>query len=613
MTDEGREPTTSNPFAGVVALQREVSRTAADAVRKSAVLDDRLTSMASVGVGETPSEVVYTENKLELLHYEPLTETQHEVPVLVVYALINRPFVLDLQPDRSVVRRLLEAGHDVYLVDWGEPSRLDASLGIYDYVERYIDNCVDVVRDRSGQDAINVLGYCMGGTLSTIYAALHPEKVETLGLMATGLRFEDTAGVLERWGDAAYYDPRTVTDAFGTVPAEFLAAGFALMDPVANYLSKYVHLYDRLENEDFVENFARMERWLSDGVDVAGEVYAQFLEEIYQENRLYRNELEVGGEHVDVTNLDMPILQIVGEYDNLVPTEASLTFDDVVPADVTVIEYPTGHVGLSMSEAVHRDVWPEVAEWFFEHSGTPSLADVIGEGIEQVLGYDVETDVTAGDADEVEIRIADASGRVEGGIVDRNVGAIRRFVEETLGVEVLLEETPDGIVVQVESDEETGRAVVGGIGAAISDEIAEAIADLDIAAAVELENVGGIGPTYAGRLREAGIEDIAGLAATDPEAVADAAEATRAQARDWVASARELASRTTRAEVPTSGLEAVDGIGPVYADRLRRAGIRSLAALADAEAESVADAAGVSVEEASDWVERADAVVRTGD
>ncbi|MFC6942452.1 class III poly(R)-hydroxyalkanoic acid synthase subunit PhaC [Salinirubellus sp. GCM10025818] len=541
MTDNSWEPTKSNPVTNTAAIQREVMKTAADVIRKSAIADDRLTSMASVDVGETPSEVVYTENKLELLHYEPLTESQHDVPILVVYALINKPFILDLQPDRSVVRRLLEAGHDVYLIDWGEPSRLDVSLGIYDYVERYIDNCVDVVRDRSGQDAINVLGYCMGGTLSTIYAALHPEKVKTLGLMATGLYFEDSGGILELWGDGAYYDSRGVTEMFGTVPAEFLAIGFALMDPIANYLTKYVHLYDRLENEDFVENFARMERWLSDGVDVASEVYVQFLEDIYQSNCLYRNELEVGGEHVDIMNLDMPVLQIVGEYDNLVPNEASLAFNDVIPADVTVIQYPTGHVGLSMSDTVHRDVWPEVAEWFFEQSGAPSLADVIGEGIEEVLGYDVETDVTVGGADEVEVRIAGESGHIDHGIVQRDVESIRRFVEDALGVDIRISEGSDGIVVQVQGDETAGRVVVMGIAAAISEEIEEAIEDADLAAAVELEDVEGIGPTYAGRLREAGIEDVMSLATTEPETVAAAAEATRDQAQDWVESARDLA------------------------------------------------------------------------
>jgi polyhydroxyalkanoate synthase len=544
MPEEDSRTTTPPPVTLAAAVHREAVRTAGDAVRKWAIADERVATMASVDVGETPSDVVYAENKLDLHHYEPLTETQHEVPILVVYALINRPFVLDLQPDRSVVRRLLEAGHDVYLIDWGEPSLLDASLGLYDYVERYLGNCVNVVRERSGRDAINLLGYCMGGTMATAYAALHPEAVETLGLMATGLYFDDTGGVLERWGDEAHYDPRAVAETLGLVPEEFLAAGFALMDPVANYLTKYVHLYDRLENEDFVENFARMERWLSDGVDVPGEVYAEFLEAIYQDNRLFENELTVGGERVDVTNLDMPVLQVVGSFDSLVPKEASLTFDEVVPGDVTVVEYPRGHVGLSMSDAAHRDVWPEVAEWFFEQSGAPSFADVIGEGIEEVLGYDVETDVTAGDADEVEIRLAHPSGHVERDVVSRDSRAIREFLEATLDASIRVEEAPDGIVVRVCGADASGTTLVTGIGAAISEEIAEAVADADIAAGVELEDVEGIGPTYAGRLRRADVRAVADLAAADVEAVAEAAEVSEALAGDWVERAGALDDST---------------------------------------------------------------------
>lgn len=156
----------------------------------------------------------------------PLTEFQHPVPILIVYALINRPYILDLLADRSIVRRLLEAGHDVHLIDWHEPSWLDQRLGLQDYVNRYIDNCVDKVRERSGQDDINILGYCMGGTMAAIYAVLHPEKVNALAVTATRLCFEDTGGVLELWGDEDYYDPRAVADALQTVPGEFLAAGF---------------------------------------------------------------------------------------------------------------------------------------------------------------------------------------------------------------------------------------------------------------------------------------------------------------------------------------------------------------------------------------------------
>ena len=360
---------TMNPFTLPLHLQRRTIKHTAEFVKKATVAPQRAERMAEVEVGQTPSEVVYTNPQFELLHYEPLTEEQHNVPILVVYALINRSYILDLQPDKSVVRRLLENGFDVYLIDWNEPSRLDASLSLGDYVNRYIDTCVDAIRERDGLDDVNILGYCMGGTMSTMYAALHPEKVRNLGLMATGLCFDDTGGILEQWGSSEQYDPATVTETFGNVPAEFLAVGFAQMDPVDNYVTKYVRLYDNLEDEAQVEFFARMERWVRDGVDVAGEAYRQFIEDIYQENKLYRNDLYLDGHHVDIENLTMPVLQIVGSFDHLIPPEASKPFSDVIPSEETdIFEFPAGHVGMAVSGKAHADLWPRVATWFAERS-----------------------------------------------------------------------------------------------------------------------------------------------------------------------------------------------------------------------------------------------------
>ena len=449
--------------------------------------------------------------------------------------MINRPYILDLQPDRSIVRRLLEAGHDVYLIDWHRPSRLDAHLGLADYVTRYIDNCVDVVRDRSNQDSINVLGYCMGGTMSAMYAALNPEKVNALALMATGLYFEDSGGVLELWGDADYYDPAAVTDTYGNVPGDFLAAGFNLMDPVANNVTKYLHLYNRLENEDFVENFARMETWLADSVDVAGRAYTEFIEDIYQDNLLYKNELTLDGEPVDVTNIDMPLLQIMGEYDTLVPPAASKPFNDVVGTDdVTTIEYPTGHVGLAMSNSSHRDVWPEVTEWFLEHSGRPALADVLGEGLEEALGVDVETDVTVGDADELRIIVSGADGQVADAIIPREVTEIERFLEDTLDADIDVTFSDTGITVAVTTAEGTTTTVVQNVGEAIRTEVEESVQETDVAMVLDLEEIEGIGDTYARRLRTAGIDSVAALAAADPATVAEAADASQRLARRWI-------------------------------------------------------------------------------
>ncbi|WP_276273469.1 poly(3-hydroxyalkanoate) polymerase subunit PhaC [Haloarcula litorea] len=464
-----------NPFKAAVDWQTKTLEAMSEAADTSQVADERLELMESVEVGQTPSEVVYEENKLELLHYDAEAagievdeEDKESVPILIVYALINRPYILDLQEERSVVRRLLEAGHDVYLIDWNEPSRLDQHLTLDDYVNRYMDNCVDVVRERSGQDAVNILGYCMGGTMSVMYSALHREKVNTLGLMAAGLCFDQTGGVLEEWGSDEYYDPQDVVDTFGNVPAEMLDIGFALMDPVDNYVSKYIRLFENLENEAFVENFGRMEKWLGDGIDVAGDTYVQFLEDVYQDNKLYNNELELDGKHVDLENLDMPVLQLMGKYDHLIPPAASKPFTDVIPSeDTETIEFSTGHIGLSVSSSTHEELWPEVAEWYSERSG------------EEV---DIEVE-SPGEGD----------------------------VEETA------EEAVEDVADDVDATDE-----------------AAAVEETGTEEAADVETVDGIGPTYADRLRGAGIETVAELEARDAAEIAEIAETSESRAQDWL-------------------------------------------------------------------------------
>ncbi|WP_049894236.1 class III poly(R)-hydroxyalkanoic acid synthase subunit PhaC [Salinarchaeum sp. Harcht-Bsk1] len=477
-----------NPYAGFLDMQRTAWEQATEAAEKLGAAPDANESIASVDVGETPSEVVYEENKLRLLHYEPLTEEQHDVPILIVYALINRPYILDLQPSRSVVRTLLENGFDVYLIDWGEPSILDTSLTLEDYVTRYIDNCVDEVRDRSGQDSINILGYCMGGTMSSMYATLEPEKVRNLGLMAAGLCFAGEGGILELWGDEEYFDPDAVTETFGNVPAEFLDTGFALMDPVENYVTKYVRFYENMEDEDFVENFARMEEWLGDGIDVAGAAFDEFIEDIYQENKLYENELYLGDRHVDVNEIDMPVLQIVAEYDHLIPPGASKPFNDVVGTDdVTTMEFATGHIGMSVSSRSHAQLWPDVCEWFEERSQLEDDEPATESAAEPEP--DTESAAEADDeASASETSISEAEGADEAATEDAETG---------------------------ESEAETADAAT-------------------------LQDVDGIGPAYEERLEEAGISTVAALADADAAALAADTEVAPNRILSWIEQAEQL-------------------------------------------------------------------------
>lgn len=223
---------------------------------------------AAAEVGQTASEPVYTENKLELHRYEPPADVEQtvDVPLVIVYAIINRPYILDLQPERSVIRRFLERGFEVYLVDWGEPSRLDASLGLADYADRYLGNCVKAIRDEIGSDMVNLLGYCTGGTLAAIFAALYPERVNALGLLAPVLDFDAGEGIFRLWGREDYFDSQCMTDALGNAHGDLLGFGFSLLDPGEYHLARYLRLFEHLDDEAFVQRFARRLRWGFDTV-----------------------------------------------------------------------------------------------------------------------------------------------------------------------------------------------------------------------------------------------------------------------------------------------------------------------------------------------------------
>ncbi|WP_159904184.1 class III poly(R)-hydroxyalkanoic acid synthase subunit PhaC [Salinirussus salinus] len=455
-------------------------RRAADVLRKLGVAPDRLKTLLTAEVGHTPSEVVYEENTLELHHYEP-DERRHEAPVLVVYALVNRPYILDLQPDRSVVRRLLEGGFDVYLLDWGEPTRLDATLDMGDYVGRYLDNVLDATCEHAGVGAVHLLGYCMGGTMALMHTALEGERVRTLGLMATPVAFEGTGGILERW--ATYFDPEVAVETLGNMPAELLSVEFSMMDPVDQYITKYVQLYENIEDDAFVENFARMERWIWDGVDVAGAAFAEFVGEVYKDNNLVAGEYALDGRPVHLEDVEVPLLTVVGEYDHIVPADSSRPVVDLVGSeDTRLVEFPRGHIGISVSGKAHEELWPEVCEWYAARDAAEP--DTGGVGAGGTDGDGTDDDGRSGDAAAARAAVRAVAERAQAAASGRG------------------------------GESDTGGGTVDG--------------------AVDVETVEGVGPTYAGRLREAGIETVADLAEYDARLLAAVADAPEGRARRWL-------------------------------------------------------------------------------
>jgi len=324
-----------------------------------------VTGLGEVEVGCTARDAVYTEDKLTLYRFRPLGEDAGLAPVLICYALVNRPWMVDLQEDRSLVRGLLQRGLDVYLIDWGYPDGADRFLEIDDYVNGYLDRCVDAVRRASGRQAINLLGVCQGGTFSLCYTALHPEKVANLVTMVTPVDFQTPENLLSRW--ARDLDVDRMVDVMGNVSGELLNAVFLSLMPFRLTSQKYVALADIIDDKRQLENFLRMEKWIFDSPDQAGETFRQFIKWMFQENRLVEGNLEIGGRKVDTRQIRCPVFNVYATQDHLVPPSASIPLEGLVGSDdYTTFAFKGGHIGIYVSGRA-RQVPEAIADWLEAH------------------------------------------------------------------------------------------------------------------------------------------------------------------------------------------------------------------------------------------------------
>jgi len=313
-------------------------------------------------IATTPYDVVYEEDRVKLKHYKPTTEIQLKRPLLMVYALINRETMLDLQPGRSVVQNFLQEGIDFYMIDWGYPTRKDRYLTIDDHVNGYMDNIVDFILERHDLDKINLMGICMGGTFSVIYSALHPEKIKNLVTTVTPTNFDTDQGLLHIW--MKDLDADRIVDTFGNIPGDIMNLGFLLLNPARLMIDKYVGFLENIDNKTFVENFIRMEKWIFDSPDVPGETFRQFIRDCYQKNLLIQSKMEVGGKRVDLKKITMPLLNYYGKYDHLVPPEAcELLTSKVGSKDTEDVCLDTGHIGIYVSSKCQKVFAPKIARF----------------------------------------------------------------------------------------------------------------------------------------------------------------------------------------------------------------------------------------------------------
>ncbi len=326
---------------------------------------------AQADTGQTPKATVWTKNKARLYRYEPEREKKYPVPILIVYALINRPYVLDLIPGNSLIEYLVGEGYDVYMLDWGIPGDEDSEMTFEDYVLDYLPRAMRKVRRISGTEEVTLFGYCMGGTMAAMYAALFPERLKNLILLTAPVAFpREHIGLYSLFTDEKYLNPGLMADAFGNIPGEFVDTGNRMLKPVTNYVGTYVNMWERIFEEKPMETWLAMNKWVNDGPPFPGEAFKQWITEFYQQDKLVKGEISLRGRRVDLSNIEVPLLNIAGEKDHICTLpQAEATMNLVSSEDKEFFVLDAGHVGLMTGRGAKKGLWPKVNDWLSTRSG----------------------------------------------------------------------------------------------------------------------------------------------------------------------------------------------------------------------------------------------------
>lgn len=311
----------------------------------------------------TPMHAVYRENKLTVWKTNTPEKTD-KVPLLLVPALINRHYILDLSEKNSLVAALAEAGYEVFLVDWGTPQPEDRWQNFSDVITGSLRRIVRKVTRLQGQKPV-LFGYCLGGILSNIFASCYPNSIAGLVAMTAPVDFSK-AGYLSLWTQARHLDPYTLVDALGNVPPELVQNGMMSLKP-AQILKKWRSAWDKQDNADFLDSFFTLEHWVTDNIPFPGGTWQQYIHWLYQDNRLMHDALWIEDMHAKLENIQCPVLTIVASHDHIVPVESATPLHDKVGSeDKELLELKGGHVGIIASSKLFPQLVSSFTEWLDE-------------------------------------------------------------------------------------------------------------------------------------------------------------------------------------------------------------------------------------------------------
>ena len=321
-------------------------------------------------LGVTAKETIYAQGTMKLHHYRPLADDVYRVPVLIVTSLVNQPYILDLAPGQSMVEFLLRQGFDVFLIEWGRPRREHKDLVLEDYVLERIPACIERVQQVSGEKDVSIIGYCVGGLLAALYAALTPPApkgpLKNLVCMAAPVN-GDGLESLKAWMGKDF-DEEALLAQYGNVPGDWVQNALRALRPFGK-LAGAMSLLNNMDKIDAVRSNLRMGKWETDNLPFPGGVFRQMVNGFLRKNQLVKGTWVIGGQRVKLGDIKVPFLHLLAQDDHITPYASSKDLVQLVGSlDKQEIIVKGGHVGLVAGRGAELRMWPALEDWLAQRS-----------------------------------------------------------------------------------------------------------------------------------------------------------------------------------------------------------------------------------------------------
>jgi polyhydroxyalkanoate synthase len=321
-----------------------------------------------LGPQETQFDLVFSRAGLRLRHYTghaANNDAKAGPPLLIVPSPIKRPYIWDLAPERSVVRKAIAHGLDVYMVEWTETEQENLCPSLADYAGPMIEDCIGFITAHTGHSKVFLTGHSLGGIFTALFGAYRPELLQALVLIDVPLHFNEATGafgkMLEKEG-AAEELLATAND----VPGSLLSMISANAAPSTFYTSRYLDRLASLPSHDLTRTHWRVERWTMDEFPMSRALFIDVVEKLYRGNEFMLGAMKIGDTPLHPKNISTPLLSVYQSSD-IIPADSALAFFDAAgSADKELLPYSgdTGvalqHVGPLVGDSAHRDIWPRI-------------------------------------------------------------------------------------------------------------------------------------------------------------------------------------------------------------------------------------------------------------